>query len=319
MQIVVLRLGALGDTLLAAPALLALRRAYPGARIGMVGQGAVGQLLKYCGAVDEAEDTASALGEWLLGGAPSVFQTAQQSALARPALAIVWRRWGGAEVAARWGALGARRTLCASSHPPDGLRQHVAEHLLATLEPLGIVRSDVAVALRVPPTDLALGRRMLADLGLREPVFVLHPGSGGAPKRWPPLRFAALGRALQEHGDVLVVGGAADDEAVRAVLAAGRAWRVLANPPLVDLAKVLAVATAYIGNDSGPSHLAALLGCPTVALYGPTDPAVWGVRGPRARAVLAHGVTVAKWTPVPMDAIDVADVLDALRSLGVLA
>lgn len=320
MQIAVLRLGAIGDTLLTVPALHALGRAFPGARIGLVGRRDVAHLLQRCGVIAHSEDSESALGAWLLGGAGSARAAAHQSVLAAPSVAVIWRRTAADDVAARWAALGAGRTLLAPSHPPEGARQHIADHLVATLAPLGVLPPREAPRLHLPPQDRAVGRHLLAALGVHEPVFALHPGSGGAAKCWPPERFAALGRTLEQHGTIVLISGPADRDVVRAVQqAAGRTWPVAAHLPLTDVAQLLAHVRAYVGNDSGPSHLAALLGCPTVALYGPTDPAVWGVRGPRVHLVLPPRATLATWSPAPMDAITVSTVLDALRSLGVLA
>ncbi|MBI4507537.1 MAG: glycosyltransferase family 9 protein [Chloroflexi bacterium] len=316
----VLRLGAIGDTLLAASALLALRCWQPTARIGLVARGDVGRVLHVCGVVDEVEDVDGPLGAWLVGAVGAALPAARLSPLAAPDLAVVWRRQGGEEVAGRWATLGARHTHQAPSLPPPETRQHVADHLLGTLAPLGIARPPGPLALPHRAALVERGRAIVVARGLRRRAFVLHPGSGGPTKRWPPASFAALGRALEQHGDVVLLGGPADAEAVAAVLdAAGRAWPALRQAPLADVGALLAVAAAYVGNDSGPSHLAALVGCPTVALYGPTDPAVWGARGPRARSLLPPGVDLAGWRPAAVADIPPAAVLDALRDLRILA
>lgn len=69
--------------------------------------------------------------------------------------------------------------------------------------------------------------------------------------------------------------------------------RVVSRDSLLAVAGALAGATLYLGNDSGITHLAAAAGCPTVAVFGPTDPAVWAPQGPHVRVVHA-----APW-PVP--------------------
>ena len=63
---------------------------------------------------------------------------------------------------------------------------------------------------------------------------------------------------------------------------------VLDHLPLPDLAAILGKCTAFLGNDSGITHLAALMGIPTAAIFGPTDPAVWGPRGPGVRIITAE-------------------------------
>jgi ADP-heptose:LPS heptosyltransferase len=75
--------------------------------------------------------------------------------------------------------------------------------------------------------------------------------------------------------DALLVAGGVPEDAL------ARDW------PLGEIAALLSLALATVGNDSGPSHLAAAVGCPTVAVFGPTDPLVWAPLGPHARVVAA--------------------------------
>ena len=96
----------------------------------------------------------------------------------------------------------------------------------------------------------------------------IHPFSGSARKNWPTSRFLELAARLE----LPVQWCAGPEEAL------GDAVR-LEN--LYDLACWLASARVYIGNDSGITHLAAAVGTPVVAIFGPTDPAVWAPRGER--------------------------------------
>lgn len=114
-----------------------------------------------------------------------------------------------------------------------------------------------------------------------ERLVVLHPGAGGRRKRWPAERFAALSRLLEADGfAVAVMLGPAEQDLAPAF--AG--LRVISSQPLRRIAALLAGATAYVGNDSGVSHLAGRL-CPTLAFFGPTNPAVWGPLGPCVRTM----------------------------------
>jgi heptosyltransferase III len=113
---------------------------------------------------------------------------------------------------------------------------------------------------------------------------LLHPGSGAADKNWPPAQFAALVDLLP--GRVRLIVGEADAAAATAVEThLGRTLPRLAHPPLAELAVRLAHCRAYVGNDSGVSHLAGLCGARTVVLFGPTSPAVWRPLGPRVDVV----------------------------------
>ena len=107
----------------------------------------------------------------------------------------------------------------------------------------------------------------------REGFAVIHPFSGSARKNWPLERFRAVARGLDRTMPVRWCSGPDDPP--------------LENPvrfdDLYELACWLARAALYIGNDSGITHLAAAVGTPVLALFGPTDPAVWAPRGPNVR------------------------------------
>jgi len=107
---------------------------------------------------------------------------------------------------------------------------------------------------------LKLDRPGLPDLWLRQSDdIVIHPTSGSANKNWP--HFEELLRRLD------------------------RGTRLPMNLTLRDLSHYIRRCRAYIGNDSGITQLAAYLGCPTIALFGPTDPRVWGPIGRRSRII----------------------------------
>lgn len=122
--------------------------------------------------------------------------------------------------------------------------------------------------------------------------LVIQPFSGSARKNWPLDRYRELARRL-----AIPVRWCAgpEDELPGAV-------RI---HDLYQLAQWLATARVYAGNDSGVTHLAAAIGLPVVALFGPTDPRVWAPRGPHVRVVSA-----AAMNEIPVDAV-----LDAVRQV----
>ncbi len=140
--------------------------------------------------------------------------------------------------------------------------------------------------------------------------FVLHPGSGGRFKCWPVDRFVELARRVAAAWGVepLVCFGPAESETRAAFEAAARqanvAYRSAVERPLRELLALLLHARLFVGNDAGVTHLAARV-CPTVALFGPTDPRVWRPLG--ARVALAA-------VPPPAAAMDALDV-DAVERL----
>jgi len=107
----------------------------------------------------------------------------------------------------------------------------------------------------------------------RERFAVIHPFSGSPRKNWPLEKFRALARGLERAMPVHWCAGREDPPLAGAV-------RI---DDLYELACWLARASLYIGNDSGITHLAAAVGTPVLALFGPTNPAVWAPRGPHVR------------------------------------
>ena len=118
--------------------------------------------------------------------------------------------------------------------------------------------------------------------------LALHPGSGSPRKNWPADRFAALARDLARGAPWLLVHGPAD-AGPAAVLRSVEGAVEAAHLPLRVLARVLSAAGVHVGNDSGASHLAAAAGAPTLALFGPTDPALWAPVGRRVRVLRGDG------------------------------
>lgn len=128
---------------------------------------------------------------------------------------------------------------------------------------------------------------------------VIHPGSGGKAKNWPLERFLQVSEALEAEGRAVTWCLGPAEESLELPMTA----KALKIESLVALARELARAQLYIGNDSGITHLAAAVGCRTVAIFGPTNPRVW--------APLGKAVRVVHRSPWP----DVAEVLEAARDL----
>lgn len=150
--------------------------------------------------------------------------------------------------------------------PPEGAGVHATDFYLAQVRDLAAFESDGVPRIRC---DVERGN-----------YAVIHPFSGSPRKNWPLGKFRALARQLERAMPVRWCAGREDpplDEPVTRI------------DDLYKLAQWLAGARLYIGNDSGITHLAAAVGTPLLALFGPTDPAVWAPRG-------AH-VRVAQWTP----------------------
>lgn len=319
---VLIRPGALGDALLALPALALLRRARPSARVTLVARGDVLPLVLASALADVAYDWANRT--WAALFADELAVATEARSVVRDAAVVARLADEDGTLARNLTLLGARQVVIAPGLPladDAGPREHMALLLARSLAPLGIVVPPTveALAASMPPLcvdahDERAAEQVWDALGLdatSDRVVALHAGSGGAAKRWPPDRFAALARRLIACGyRPLLVEGLADAEVTTAVLAAlgteaDRA-QVVRGLSIGALAALLRRCVAYIGNDSGVSHLAALAGVPTVALFGPSDPAPWAPVGPRVRVVRAPLCDLA--------ALDVDAVWDALRA-----
>ena len=139
------------------------------------------------------------------------------------------------------------------------------------------------------PFTPTLDERQRADelVGALPPGFLaIHPGSGSPSKNWPMARFAALVQEVAQGAAWLLVEGPAEAGTLDALHKLPGARMASHLPPRV-LGAVLSAAGAYVGNDSGVTHLAASWGAPTVALFGPTSPVHWAPVGPRVRVLAA--------------------------------
>jgi heptosyltransferase-2 len=139
----------------------------------------------------------------------------------------------------------------------------------------------------VAEADVAAWRAQHQLAGDGAPIVALCPGAVGPGKRWPVEHFAKLARRLAAEGTAIWVLGGPNESALAQdiIAAAGSRVRDLTSPGLRDSILALKAANAAVANDSGLMHVAAALGTPTVALFGPTSPRLWGPLNPLAAAL----------------------------------
>ena len=268
--IVVLRPGALGDGVAVLPALESLSATCPEAQVVAIGS-PVFRMAAQCGLASSwmPFDDLRLLGLFAQGGTADVLRDCD--------LCLAYTGGHDPRLESNLRASGARRVVMWPSRP--GGKMHIVDHLLGAVEAAGL--SVASRCPRLPPREewIEEGRALLDKLGVRGRFVAIHPGSGGRRKMWPAERFEALAQRLD--GPVVWLLGPAEAEqpALRDIRA--RVATVVEQPSLTALAGILASCRTYVGNDSGVSHLAAALGTPTVAIFGPTDPVVWGPRGER--------------------------------------
>jgi heptosyltransferase-2 len=139
----------------------------------------------------------------------------------------------------------------------------------------------------VPAAEVAAWKESRGAANDARPIVALAPGAVGPGKRWPTDRFGELARRLAKEGATIwVLGSPGETPMAREIAAAaGPGVRDLTGPDLRNAIVALKAADAAVSNDSGLMHIAAALGTPTVALFGPTDPRLWGPLNPLAAAL----------------------------------
>ncbi|MDD4890657.1 MAG: glycosyltransferase family 9 protein, partial [Phycisphaerae bacterium] len=112
-------------------------------------------------------------------------------------------------------------------------------------------------------------------------------GSGGRAKCWPADSFAELARRMRPQCQPVFVLGPTEYERMGSAVIDGLLdeFAVVQPASLDHLLYDISSTDVYVGNDSGPTHLAAAMGVPTIALFGPTNPAIWGPRGARVSII----------------------------------
>jgi heptosyltransferase-3 len=274
--------GALGDVLLAVPALRALRARHPERRLVLAAQPHVGRLLAALGLVDE-DRAFEGLGLEALfvdDGAP-----ARVPAVEAAGRVVCWFGSRDAVFVRRLRALSPGAVIASAS---GDLGRPVWEHLLSTLGEGGA--SDAAETVRVPvpvPAPLvARGQVLLREAGWdgQTPVAFVHAGAGGRAKRWPVEGFVRALEQVAARSPLRVAAseGPADAEPVAELGRRLPGLLHLKGVPLPELAGALSHAALYLGNDSGVSHLAAAVGTPSVVLFAAAN-RPWQPWSPTAR------------------------------------
>jgi lipopolysaccharide heptosyltransferase I len=295
-RLLIVRLGAVGDVIRTLPAVSLLKDSFPQARIAWLVEDLSWSLLQGHPDLDEVIRlprrtlSAAAVRPWRLPGllreiagtlrarrfdVAADFQGSLKSALLAK-LSGAPRRTGFARGHGRelsW------RLMTETVRPPTTRLNRVERNLLLA-ESLGAFSDTIQVRLPERPGDAEAAERLLAGrvpAGTR--AVVLSPGTSGrqAWKRWPAARFGMLAAALGRDSGIapLVAWGPGEEPMAREVAAASGGAAILLPPvDLRLLAALLRRISLFVGADTGPMHLAWAVGCPVLALFGPTDPAL---------------------------------------------
>jgi heptosyltransferase-2 len=262
----------LGDVVLSLPALRDLRRNFPGARIEVLARPALAELYRAVAEVDGLRESRGVHADTraLRGAcdAAVLLPNSLGSALA-PFIARVPERWG-------YATDGRGPLLTRAARVPRRSLRCVSEvyYYRAMIAGLGLsVSASPDASLACPEAWRDAGVKLLGENG---PWIGLAPGASfGAAKRWPPERHAAVGEALARRGGarVAILGAEGERELGEAMAAqiGPPALNLCGRTSLPELAGVLSQLELLVTNDSGPMHVAAALGTPVVAVFGPTD------------------------------------------------
>ncbi len=299
-KVLVIHPAALGDVLLARPAIRALRWRFPNHEMAFLGGRAVGMLLYECGEVNQVFPIESAyLGELFAGS----------EYLSRP-----FRDWlEHADKAVGW--LADREGIVAGTLRSVGVRSIQFQPALSTDYQAEHQADRYCEALGLEGAELQLGRRLTLPSGIRRqgqqslqalkvqrdtPLVVVHAGSGSVSKCIESWRLAQVIGWLVAFGAApLLLEGPADQNAVASVLLRlSHGVPVARGESVSVIAGVLSHAALYIGQDSGITHLAAALGVPTVACFGPTDPRRWAPRGSHITVLTGLRCACPSWHDV---------------------
>jgi ADP-heptose:LPS heptosyltransferase len=310
----------MGDTLLAVPALRAIRESLPGVFLGFLGTPVHAPLFRSHPYVDRFHCYDKGR-PWTLPGLIRELRTHRYD------LAVVLNTVSFSVTSALLGwAAGARRLVGVTSRPfghrlssalyhmelplpaPEELRgMSESEHNLVPLRALGIDTSDLS-----PLVDPGQEARRWAEtvVGPRtagSKRLAVHPGARKPENVWPPERFAEVVTALEREFalETFVVEGPKDRPYVERYRRRRPGDRWIRGEPIDRVAALFERMDLVLCNDTGVMHVAAGVGVRTVALFGPTDPTRWAPRSDRLLTVRAPGGE--------MDALDVSRVLEAAR------
>ncbi|MEE8444876.1 MAG: glycosyltransferase family 9 protein [Alphaproteobacteria bacterium] len=283
-RILVIKLGALGDIVLSFMAFGAIRRHHPEATIVLLTTPPFEELANKSGWFDEVWPLGRPgnwhVGEWLTlarrlrgGKFDQVYDLQRSGRTRRYRRLMTWLGGGGA----RWPAVGPRGELIALGDPRSE-PIHTAERHMEYLTQAGITDTT--------PADLSwLTSGFPERFGLSDGFLLLAPG--GSPhrpeKRWPAERFAELASRVAMEGTRPVLIGTQAEAAVNSAIAAAspEAMDLTGKTSLFDIAAMATRAQIAVGNDTGPMHLIAAAGCPSVVLFSDaSDPARTAPRGP---------------------------------------
>jgi ADP-heptose:LPS heptosyltransferase len=289
-RVAIVRIRSLGDCVLTTPALDILRRSRPDLRVAIVVEDRFRDLFEDNPDIDDIlTPSIAALRQWrprlcvnLHGGTRSAWMSQLSGAEHRAGFGHFRHQWAyNLRIPRAQEILGEERTV------------HTAEHLASAMFWLGAPAAEIPRA------------KLIARDVVKRPVAVVHPVAATPEKTWRADGFVEVATRLKALGlEPVFIGADSDD------LSPFHDFFIEQGAPLANVKTLLAGASFFTGNDSGPAHMAAAFGLPVVVIFGNSDPAIWGPWRTASEVMTAPG---------GIGQVEIAQVVSAVERLRVRA
>lgn len=305
-KIVVMRGGAIGDFLLTLPVIAALKLHFPGVPLEILGYPPIASLAMAGGLADQVRSVESpTLAGFFTSGA--ALDPGWCHFFSETDLFVSFLHDPNRIFECQVKRVSKGLFIRGPHRPDESVNIHATNVFLKALESIGIHNSDPVPHLHIPVSTEF--KWMSGDW------IAMHPGSGGAQKNWPHEKWIQLIERVVDETKwrILLVGGEAEAERLKDISGSFSNERITPalQLPLPQLAQMLFLCRLFLGHDSGISHLAAAVGLPGLALWGPTNPNIWrpgsrdfdiitsvtGLNGLSVKEVYEH--LERKWTSLP--------------------
>ncbi|MGQ9509189.1 MAG: glycosyltransferase family 9 protein [Thermodesulfobacteriota bacterium] len=332
-SILIIHQGAIGDFILALPALASLRKAFPNARCVIMGYPRIIQLVHKRIYADEivSVDQKGMATFFVQDG--SLDLSLSQFFQAFDLIVPFGKGYEGVLIK-NLKRVAKGLILPISSFPRWDEGVHITDHLMGQLKRYGISTFDSIPRLYLNDEDRSWARAFWKSKGIHpegiSKVLLIHPGSGSKRKVWPLKKILSLINQIKSRTEnkLLIILGPAEGEEINRAFEVIEDHRIIPvrGLSLIQLASVMEGCKVFIGHDSGISHMASSLDLPTLVLFGPTDPRVWAPRGEKVEIIrrempcspCAEERFFLCKEPDCLKGIEVEEVLKGLVRLGVI-